>query len=199
MVELQLSDDYYQLLLFTAKKVYMITMKSTTEEIEFISLRKATAADFPAIREDAQLARQASYSYFMTPEDIQSDIQHYYNDEVLNSILANPANAIYVAQRGQKIVGHLCVLPKDRHGHSRILQFFVRPECQRKGVGELLFEHACTHLREAGSTQFLVGTVIQNNYGRSFFKKKGLEQIEEYDSVWDGKTSTVALYRGLLY
>jgi ribosomal protein S18 acetylase RimI-like enzyme len=176
----------------------MITMESTSEEIEFLTLRKATEADFPSIREDALLAREVSYAYFMTPEDIQADIEHYYNDAVLGSILANPANAIYVAQRGQRIVGHLCVLPKDRHGHSRILQFYVRPECQRQGVGELLFERACNHLREAGSTQFLIGTVVQNNYGRAFFEKKGLEQIEEYDSVWDGKTSTVALYRMFL-
>lgn len=176
----------------------MIDRETISEEIEFITLRKATEADFPAIREDALLARQVSFGYFMTLEDIGSDVEHYYNDKELDSILANPANAIYVAQRGQKILGHLCVLPKDRHGHPRILQFFVRPECQRKGVGELLFERACSHLREAGSTQLMVGTVIQNTYGRSFFEKKGLEQIEEYDSVWDGKTSTVALYRMFL-
>ncbi len=164
-------------------------------EVEFIELRKATADDFPAIREDALLSRRVSYAYFMTPEEIEDEVQHYYNDHVLHTILDNPDNAIYVAEKGGKIVGHLCVLPKDRHGHSRILQFFVRPEYQRQGVGELLFERACNHLKDAGSTQLLVGTVNENTYGRSFFAKKGLELVEMYDSIWDGKTRTIALYR----
>lgn len=163
--------------------------------MEFTTLRKATACDFPAIREDALLAREASYSYFMTPEEIEDEVDHYYNDEVLNTILANPHNAIYVAEKGGKIVGHLCVLPVDRHGHARILQFFVRPECQRQGVGELLFERACNHLKEAGVSEFIVGTVVENNYGRSFFEKKGLSLVDLYDSIWDGKTRRVALYK----
>lgn len=173
----------------------MIALDTNIEDLDFITLRTATASDFPAIREDALLSRQASYSYFMTNEEIEDEVKHYYSDEVLNSILANSHNAIYVAERASKIVGHLCVLPMDRHGHPRILHFFVRPECQRQGVGELLFERACNHLKEYGATELIVGTVAENTYGRSFFEKKGLTLVEYYDSVWDGKTHTVALYR----
>ncbi|MEI6044221.1 MAG: GNAT family N-acetyltransferase [Chloroflexota bacterium] len=165
-----------------------------SEELDFLNVRKATEKDFPAIREVATLSRLASWGHFMTKEQIEEEVEHYYNDDILTAIIDNHSNATYVAERGGKILGYCSAIPKDRRGRPRLLQFYVRPDTQRQGVGELLFERAVNHLRAAGVTELLVSTIAENTSGRSFFEKKGLSLIQMYDSTWEGITHTIAVY-----
>jgi GNAT superfamily N-acetyltransferase len=162
--------------------------------MDFVNLRRATPADFTAIREVATLSRHASLGHYLTEEEIEDEVAVYYKDEVLNGILSNPANSIYVAERGGKILGYCSVLPKDRRGRPRILQFYVRPDEQRHGVGELLFERARNHLREAGVKDLFISIIAENNIGRAFFEKKGMTLVQLYESTWDGKTHEIAVY-----
>src|SRR5690348_15496564 len=109
-------------------QIYPVTNQD--EEVDFLNLRSVTPADYQAIREVATLSRRASLGHFMTEEEIAEEVDHYYRDEVLNGIISNPANAMYVAERGDKILGYCSALPKDRRGRPRILQFYVRPDAQ---------------------------------------------------------------------
>ncbi len=164
------------------------------EEIQFLNVRKAKPADFTAIREVASLSRMAAFAHFMDRDEIDAEVEKYYSDDVLNGITNNPANAIFVAERGNMMLGYCSVLPKDRKGRPRLLQFYVRPETQRQGVGELLFERACSFLREAGMSEMYVSTIGTNIIGRNFFQKKGCKLIYEYNSTWDGNTHEIAVY-----
>lgn len=175
----------------------MVTTQSLNgqgEEIQYLNVRKATPADFSAIREVACLSRMSAFSHFMTNDEIEAEVEKYYNDDVLTGILSNSANAIFVAERGDTILGYCSVLPKDRKGRPRLLQFYVRPETQRQGVGELLFERACSFLRQAGQTEMFISTIGTNIIGRNFFSKKGCQLIYEYNSTWDGNTYEIAVY-----
>jgi GNAT superfamily N-acetyltransferase len=165
-----------------------------SEEIQYLNVRKATPADFEAVREVARLSRKAAFSHFMDDDDINAEVSQYYSDDVLNGILSNPANAIFVAERGDTILGYCSVLPKDRKGRPRLLQFYVRPDAQRQGVGELLFERACSFLKEAGQTEMYVSTIGTNMIGRSFFEKKGCKLLYDYNSTWDGNTHVITVY-----
>ncbi len=175
-------------------QVDSVANNNQDDEMDYLNIRNATPKDFAGIREVATLSRQASLGHYMGQEEIEDEVAHYYNDNVLNGILSNPANAIYVAERGSKILGYCSVLPKDRRGRPRILQFYVRPDEQRHGVGELLFERSYSHLREAGVNQLFVSIITENTGGRAFFDKKGLALVQMYDSTWDGKTHTIAVY-----
>lgn len=172
--------------------------QSESEEIQYLNLRKATVADFEGIREVARLSRKQAFAHFMDDDDIMSEVEKYYSDEVLSGIVNNPANAIFVAERGDKNLGFCSVLPKDRKGRPRLLQFYVRPETQRQGVGELLFERACSFLKEAGKSEIFVSTIGSNFIGRSFFDKKNCRLIYEYNSTWDGNTHEIAVYHKVL-
>lgn len=181
------------------QQIDKITQESaSTEQDDFITLRRATPADFNAIREVATLSRLSSFKHFMTEEEVEDEVTQYYSDSVLNGILNNPANSIFLAERGGKLLGYCSVLPKDRRGRARLLQFYVRPETQRQGVGELLFERACSFLREAGTKEMYISTIGENTIGRRFYEKKGAQFIQEYDSIWDGKTHTIIVYKVLL-
>lgn len=168
--------------------------QSESDEIQYLYVRKATQADFEAIREVARESRKSAFSHFMDDDDIAAEVEKYYNDEVLSGILSNPANTIFVAERGDRIAGLCSVLPKDRRGRPRLLQFYVRPADQRQGVGELLFEKAGAFLKEAGQSEMYVSTIGANIIGRSFFSKKGCRLIYEYSSTWDGNTHDIAVY-----
>lgn len=175
-------------------QVNPVVNENQDEEIDFLNVRTATSADYHAIREVASLSRRASWGHFMTEEEIEDEVEHYYSDEVLNGIISNPANAIYVAERGNKILGYCIALPRDRRGRPRILQFYVRPDAQRQGVGELLLEHAKNHLKESSCRELVISTIAENTIGRSFFEKMGLSLVQMYESTWDGNTHTIAVY-----
>ncbi len=170
------------------------TADGQTDEIEYLYVRKASKADFEAIREVARMSRKSAFSHFMDDDDIASEVEKYYNDTVLSGIVDNPANAIFVAERGSNILGFCSVLPKDRKGRPRLLQFYVRPDAQRQGVGELLFESGRSLLKEAGMSEMFVSTMGANIIGRAFFEKKGCRLIYEFSSTWDGETYDIAVY-----
>src|SRR4051812_29319413 len=102
------------------KQVDSTAGQTNDEDLDFINLRKARPADFHAIREVATIARRASLGHYMTEEELSDEVDVYYSDNVLNGILNNPANAIYVAERGSKILGYCSALPKDRRGRPRL-------------------------------------------------------------------------------
>jgi GNAT superfamily N-acetyltransferase len=159
-----------------------------------IHLRKATAADFHSIREVARLSRLGALSHFMTEEEVEAEVEQYYNDDVLNGVLANPANAIYVVEKGPLMIGHGSVLPEDRRGRPRLLQFYVRPGFQRHGVGQMLFDRAKDHLREAGAKEMYISTLGDNEVGRAFLEKHDCRLLQVYDKIWNGETHSVAFY-----
>lgn len=159
-----------------------------------LELRLATPADFPSIREVARLSRKGALSHFMTEDEIEDEVQQYYNDDVLNGILSNPANAIFVVVDGDQTLGHCSVLPKDRRGKPRLLQFYVRPDTQRAGIGEMLFDRARQWLTDAEASDMYISTLGDNNVGRSFLEKHNCRLLQVYDQTWDGKTHSIALY-----
>ncbi len=162
------------------------------------TVRKATPADFPAIREVTRQSRKAAFSHFMDDNEIEAEIELYYNDTVLGKILANPANAIFIAEGEGVMLGYICVLPQDRKGRPRLLQFYVRPDGQRQGVGSSLFDRGCAFLKEAGQTEMFMSTVRANEIGLAFFDKKGCRLIYNYNSTWDGNTHEVTVFHKLL-
>ncbi|HEX2915238.1 MAG TPA: GNAT family N-acetyltransferase [Chloroflexia bacterium] len=165
-----------------------------TDDIPYIQLRKATQTDFPAIREVAFLSRQKAWGHYMDDNEIESEVAKYYNDDVLNGIISNPANAIFVAEREGRILGYCSVLPKDRRGRPRILQFYVCPKEQRQGIGELLFEKSCDFLRQSGVNDLFVSTMGANMIGRNFFIKKGCDLVYDYTSIWDGRQHEILVF-----
>lgn len=171
----------------------MVT-QANNQVVQNVVLRKATPADFPGIREVARISRLDALSHFMTAEEVEEEVEQYYNDGVLNGILDNPANAIFVAEVGSQMVGHCSVLPRDRRSRPRLLQFYVRPATQRHGVGEMLFEAARNHLKQAGSSEMYVSTLGDNKVGRSFLEKNGCRLLQVYDQTWNGKTHSIAFY-----
>jgi GNAT superfamily N-acetyltransferase len=164
------------------------------DQDDYITLRKATREDFHNIREVATLSRLHSFKHFMMEDEVESEVEQYYSDSVLEGIIDNPDNAIFLAERGGHLLGYLTALPKDRRGRPRILQFYVRPDAQRQGVGELLYERALSFLHDAGIREVFVNTIGENVIGRRFYEKKGAILIQEYDSIWDGKTHTIVVY-----
>ncbi len=159
-----------------------------------INVRKATRLDYPALREVARISRKKAFAHFMDDSDIDIEIEKYYSDKVMDDILANPSNTILVAEKAGELVGYICVLPQDRKGRPRLLQFYVHPESQRQGVGRLLFEYGCSFLKEAGKQEVFISTVRANNIGLAFFAKQGCQLIYNYESIWAGESHEVTIF-----
>ena len=159
-----------------------------------INVRKATRADYPALREVARISRKKAFAHFMDDNEIEAEIEQYYNDKVMDDILANPSNRIFVAEKAGKLLGYICVLPQDRKGRPRLLQFYVHPDAQRQGVGTLLFERGCAYLKESGKEEVFISTVRANNIGLAFFAKQGCQLIYDYESIWSGVSHDVTIF-----
>ena len=176
----------------------MVT-KTNEEVAGDLTLRKATPQDFDAIRDIALRSRMAALSHFMTEDEVEDEVKLYYSDDVLNGILNNPNNVIYVVEKGSQMVGHGSVLLQDRRGKPRLLQFYVRPGYQRLGIGEMLFDSARTWLKNLGASEMYISTLGDNTVGRSFLTKHGCHLLQIVDKVWDGATHSVAFYYPYLF
>ena len=88
-----------------------------------LTLRKATSQDFDAIRDIALRSRMAALSHFITEDEVEDEVKLYYSDDVLNGILNNPNNVIYVVEKGSQMVGHGSVLLQDRRGNHACCNF----------------------------------------------------------------------------
>jgi GNAT superfamily N-acetyltransferase len=176
----------------------MVTLENSNDQSSLttnqINVRKATRPDYPALREVARLSRKKAFAHFMDDNEIAAEIEKYYSDNIMDEILASPSNAIFVAERAGNLLGYICVLPEDRKGRPRLLQFYVHPEAQRQGVGSLLFEYGCTFLKDAGKDEVFITTVRANNIGFAFFTKNGCQLIYNYESIWSGVSHEVTVF-----
>jgi len=143
-----------------------------------ISLRKATVEDSYAIAEILVSAWKAAYSDFMPAEllangtDLQSRSERLrirWDSSNLHMVTLDELGAI----RGYALEK----LPPQIDGvDCEIAALYVHPQAARIGHGRALFEHFVSRFTEMGCESMAIHTLVQNQIGRSFYKKMGGEE-----------------------
>ena len=71
----------------------------------------------------------------------------------------------------------VCITPKKYRTH---LHIDLLPETQRQGVGTILIDALCEHLKDKGIKNVSVLTISTDSMGYKFYKKYGFRTIQKF-------------------
>lgn len=129
-----------------------------------IRLRQATLADVGAIARIHIVARREAMPYL--PELHREDETLAWVQGVLL-----PAQDVWVAELDGLVCGYIAV------ERSMIEALYVRPECQGRGIGSALLDHAMD--RSGGMLE--LWTFQRNTRARAFYEARGFVAMEFTD------------------
>ena len=145
-----------------------------------MELRRARAADRPAIRDVARRSLQASYS--LGPQAINSAIEEWYDEERLEDTLEDPDRLLLVADEAGQVVGFSeSVVSAANTG--TLLWLHVDPSYRGEGIASALFEETSDRLESLDATHLRGRVLADNAEGNRFyqdrdFTKAGTETVE---------------------
>ncbi len=120
------------------------------------SVRRAVAADWPAIWSIIQVVVRSGDTYTLEPGVSEDEARKYWVDSVL---------ATYVAESAGEIVGTYVLRPNQRGLGSHVANagYMVRQDQAGRGIGRLLAEHSFGEARSAGFEAMQFNAVVSTN------------------------------------
>ena len=120
-----------------------------------ITIRCARREDVPRI---ASLIMMGAPKVTMSAAEIAAEASHPSYPEAFDAMMANPYNALFVAEAADGVVGtfQLTVIPglmARGRKRAKIESVHVAPECRGRGVGAVMMEHALAFAKERGVGQ----------------------------------------------
>ena len=117
----------------------------------------------------AQVFSSAPWSEDWTPEKAQDYIQNAHRPPgFLGSVTVSGEELLAAAFGGFS--------ESDSTKSFRIAEIFVRPDCQRRGIGGTLLDHLTCQVEERGATHLIATTlVLVDTPAAAFYLKHGFE------------------------
>lgn len=144
-----------------------------------ISLRLATTADVPLIREVAELTWPISYKEIISPEQIRYMLNLMYNQSKLEASISDPNQAFWLAEENGKILGFCGI----EHGYpeagiTRIHKLYILPDTQGSGLGKIFIDHVADQAKKHGNNALHLN-VNKENKAVGFYRKYGFSVDHE--------------------
>lgn len=152
-----------------------------------ITLRKATPADIPVIRDIAEKTWPVSYSGIISPAQIRYMLDLMYSHEKIEAAILDPDQSFWLAETTQKTLG-FCSIQHRNPGpvFTRIHKLYILPDTQGLGIGQILMNQAESEARKAGSNSLHLN-VNKYNKALGFYQKLGFQiDSEEILEIGNG-------------
>jgi len=155
---------------------------STSSSPEGLNIRRATAADLPALGVLGASLLRTHYAFdplrFMAPRE-NSETGYAW---VLGTQVKEDDVAVFVAERSGTVIGYVyaAMEPQSwkelREAAGFIHDLVVVPEAQRHGVASALVEAACEWFRSIGAPRVVLGTAEKNEGAQRLFARLGFRR-----------------------
>jgi ribosomal protein S18 acetylase RimI-like enzyme len=155
---------------------------STSSSPEGVNIRRATAADLPALGVLGASLLRTHYAFdplrFMAPHDDSEKGYAWF----LGTQLKEGDVAVFVAERSGTVIGYVyaAMEPQSwkelREAAGFIHDVVVAPEAQRHGVASALVEAACEWFRSIGAPRVVLGTAEKNEGAQRLFARLGFRR-----------------------
>lgn len=144
-----------------------------------ISLRLATIADVPLIQEVAELTWPISYQEIISPQQIRYMLDLMYNKSKLETAIAAPNQAFWLAEENGRILGFCGI----EHGYpetgiTRIHKLYILPNTQGSGLGKIFIDQVEDQAKKHGNDTLHLN-VNKENKAVGFYQKHGFSVDHE--------------------
>ncbi|HCL29704.1 MAG TPA: hypothetical protein DIC52_14850 [Candidatus Latescibacteria bacterium] len=94
-----------------------------------------------------------------------------------SDVAGDNARGVFVFEEGGKVLGYITTRLDGASRIGWIPNMAVDPDCQGRGLGRLLMEHALEFMRIEGMEAAKIETLEQNSVGSRFYPDVGFEEV----------------------
>ena len=144
------------------------------------TLRRATEADIPLIRQLADAIFPATYRGIISDSQIDYMMEWMYGDESLRRQM-NEGHAYFIGEEGGVPFGYVSV-ERQRPNLFHLQKIYVLPERQGTGLGKLLFDAAIALIKECHPAPCALElNVNRHNSAVGFYERMGMHKDRSGD------------------
>lgn len=143
----------------------------------------------PAMRSEAGVMA------LMSRDLVEQGLRWRYRPEHMAQLMAKPETACVVACDARELQGFAVMHFGDEAAHLILLA--VRPELQRRGVGESLLQWLVASAQVAGMASIGLELRQDNSVALSFYRRLGFEQTLLLPEYYDGRIGARRMLRCL--
>ena len=149
-----------------------------------ITIRQANKEDIALIREMAQIIFPYTYGKMLSPEQVDYMMEWMYSPNNLAAGLDSGQE--YLLWKWKEAVSYAGIAPQedDPDGTKvfELMRLYILPEYQKTGLGKLLFEHVCDHIRSKGFKKSrMMLHVNRENPAVQFYLHQGMRILYSKD------------------
>jgi ribosomal protein S18 acetylase RimI-like enzyme len=137
-----------------------------------VSIRRATEADIPVIRDLAGRIWRECYPGIITPEQIEYMLGWMYSEERIRDELRLGIRYELVESESRP-VGYLSTSRVEDSRALHLHKLYLAPELHGRGLGRELLEHVFEHARTAGLSLVQLNVNKANIRARRSYEKAG--------------------------
>ena len=148
-----------------------------------ITLRLATLADVPFIREVSELTWPVSYKGVISEGQIRYMLDLMYSEPKIREAITDPNQAFWLAEENGKVLGFCGIEHRySNQAITRIHKLYILPDTQGSGLGKILVDHVEKEAKKQGNTTLHLN-VNKKNKAVGFYKKHGF--VTDHEEVLD--------------
>jgi GNAT superfamily N-acetyltransferase len=150
-----------------------------------ISISVAKPADFPVIREIAQITWPVAYGSFISKAQLDYMLEKFYSDAALNDNFSTKNHRFLLVKENSICLGFASY---EHHylgeNKTRLHKIYMLPESQGKGAGKLLLAEV-EKLALENDDSIISLNVNRFNSAYNFYEKLGFKNVGEEDIELD--------------
>ena len=144
-----------------------------------LSVRPATPADIPVIRDLALRTWPTTFAEILAPEQIDYMLALMYSPEALAEQMGPRGHRFLIAQTADGPVGYLAYELDYRPRVAKVHKLYVLPDTQGHGVGRELLNAASARAVAARQTHLRLD-VNYRNPATGFYERMGFTKVAEH-------------------
>lgn len=145
-----------------------------------IEIRQANANDISDIQAVANEAWPQAFAQILVPQQIVYMMEMMYSRDALWEQMVVNGHMFYIAYEDETPIGFISIEHNcNNTGKTKIHKAYIIPQCQRIGIGKVMFDKAIEQAKGANSSDLFLNVNKYNEKAIAFYNKNGFEIVKE--------------------
>ncbi len=161
-----------------------IKMELMLSSGEYVSIRKATKEDLPALRNLAIKTYLDSFGEMNTKKDMDLYLEEAFNQKKIETEFSEPDSIFFLAFLNDEVVGYARIRNNQEEfqddGALEIHRVYAANHVIGKGVGKALLSYCLDYAKKIGKQSVWLGVWEKNERALRFYKKNGFVKFGQH-------------------